>query len=139
MLSALKRKLESKKQAKKAVAESQHWKHDPQLQSFLQAMRGSCTVAPIVMHEAVAAVVSIALQEDAWTRTDRLPEGFLSESVYIIWNDDRLPALKADRGLLLQSLACATAVAPDTYLVSETMDRAVHLGHGGLRLYDLTA
>ena len=139
MFNHWKRKQEEKKAMNEAIAQSRYWRTHPKLQSCLQAMRGSCTVAPIGMHEAVAAVVSIALQEDAWTRTDRLPEGFLSESVYIIWNDDRLPALKADRGLLLQSLACATAVAPDTYLVSETMDRAVHLGHGGLRLYDLTA
>ena len=138
MFSALKRKLEEKKRRGRAVAESQHWKHDPLLQGCLQTMRGSCTVVPIDLHEALTAVVNIALQENTWIPAEQIPVEFLTRTVYLLWNDARLPALMADRCLLMENLDHVTAVAPDTFLINETMDRVVHLALGKLRLYDLT-
>lgn len=137
MFANWKQKLESKRQRKKAVSDSQHWKHHPSLQNLLQQMRGGCTVAPIDLHEAMIAVVNIAFAEDAWTIASQVPEGFLPDTVYIVWNDAFLPVLKADRDLLLTNAEHMTAVASDTYLVSETMDRVVHFGCGVLRLYSV--
>lgn len=137
MLSTLKRKLEEKKRQNRAVTESQHWKNHPQLQACFQEMRGSCTVAPMDLHEALVAVVNIALQEDIWTPAMQVPEEFLPETVYIVWNDDHLPVLKADRPLLLQNLDHATAVASETFLISETMDRVIHFSQGKIRIYSV--
>ena len=137
MLSALKRKLEEKKRQSKAIVESRHWKEHTPLKSFLQEMRGSCTVAPMDLHEALVAVVNIALMEDTWTPAAQIPEDHLSETVYIVWNDEHLPVLKADRRLLLQNLDRGTAVATETFLVSDTMDRAVHISQGKIRLYSV--
>ena len=137
MLSALKRKLEEKKRQSKAISESRHWKEHPPLKSFLQEMRGSCTVAPMDLHEALVAVVNIALMEDTWTPAAQIPEDFLPETVYIVWNDEHLPVLKADRLLLLQNLDRGTAVATETFLVSDTMDRVIHFSLGKIRLYSV--
>ena len=137
MLSALKRKLEEKKRQSKAICESRHWKEHPPLKAFLQEMRGSCTVAPMDLHEALVAVVNIALQEDNWTPAAQIPEDFLPETVYIVWNDDHLPVLKANRFLLLQNLDHATAVATEIFLISETMDRVAHFTQGKIRLYSV--
>ena len=52
MFADWKRKREEKKARDKAIAESRYWKTHPRLQVCLQAMRGSCTVAPVQMHEA---------------------------------------------------------------------------------------
>ena len=138
MFASLKKKLAEKKRLKQAVCDSQHWKNRPALQSCLQAMRGSCTVAPMELHEAVAAVVNIALAEDNWSPSDKIPADFLAPTVYVIWDDPLLPVLTADRELLLENLSHMTAVTENVFLVSQTMDRAVHLRPGALRLYSVS-
>ena len=137
MFASLKQKLAEKRRLKQAISDSQHWKNRPALQNCLQSMRGSCTVAPMDLHEAVAAVVNIALTEDNWTHTGKIPGDFLTQTVYIIWDDPLLPVLTADRELLLENLSHVTAVTENVFLVSQTMDRAVHLGSGTLRLYSV--
>lgn len=137
MFANWKQNLKSKKRRNKAVADSRHWKTHPPLQAFLQTMRGSCTVAPMDLHEALTAVVNIALAEDTWTQTPRIPADFLPDTVYILWNDAFLPVLKADCRLLLQNPEHMTAVAGDTFLISDTMDRVVHFSDGTLRLYSV--
>ena len=138
MFTALKRKLEEKKRWNKAAAQSQHWKNDQLVQSCLQSMRGGCTVASAQLHEALVAVVNIALLENSWTPAPQIPLSFLPETAYIVWNDDRLPMLTASTPLLLENLDVITAVADETFLVSETMDRVIHMTSGGIYIYDLT-
>ena len=137
MFASLKQKLAEKKRLKQAINDSQHWKNRPALQRCLQAMRGSCTVAPMELHEAVAALVNIALTEDNWSDADKIPDDFLTQTVYIIWDDPLLPVLTADRALVLENLSHLTAVTENVFLVSQTMDRAVHMSSGALRLYSV--
>lgn len=130
MLSALKRRLEARKEKAKAIAASGYWKTHAQLEECLQALRGSCTVVPMELHEAAIAAVNIALRENTWTSADRIPADFLVGTVYIVWDDAQLPVFKADCGLVLEILEDVTAVAHETYLVSQTLDRIICCDHG---------
>lgn len=138
MFAALKQKLLGAKQKHAAVGQSQHWKQHPALRDCLGSMRGLCTVAPMDLHEALVAAVNIALTEVNWNQTVQIPDDFLTQTVYIVWNDPLLPVLRTDREILLQNPEPVTAVAPQTFLISETMDRIVHFHQGTIRLYDLT-
>ena len=137
MFASLKKKLADRKRVKQAISDSQHWKNRPALQGCLQAMRGCCTVAPMELHEAVAAVVNIALTEDNWSSSASIPVNFLTQTVYVVWDDPLLPVLTADRALVLENLSHVTTVTENVFLVSQTMDRAVHLSSGALRLYSV--
>lgn len=136
-----KEKLAQKKAKSKAIAESRHWKKNALLHDCLQAMRGSCTVAPMDMHEAAITAANIALQEDIWTELPELidiPEGF-SETVYIVWNEATLPVLRAPWVLVDENLNDVRAVAYETFLVAESMDRILWFdGHGRIMLYSIT-
>ena len=129
--------LKKKRSRNSAIADSQHWKHHPQLQDFLQTMRGNCTVVPIAMHEALTAVVNIALQENTWTQVRQIPSDFLTDTAYIIWNAPLLPVFLANREELMKNLVSLTAVEPETFLVSQTMDRVVRLIVGEIHLYSV--
>ena len=131
MLAALKARLEAKKAKNRAIAASQYWKTHALLQECLQLLRGSCTVVPMELHEAVVAAANIALREDTWTPAEKIPEDFLAQTVYILWDDARLPVFQASREPVLQYLDDVTAVAPETYLISETLDRIVRCDHRG--------
>ena len=137
MFSALKRRFAEKKRLTKGISDSRHWKQHPHMQTCLQAMRGSCTVAPMELHEAVAAVVNIAMTEDNWFEVNKIPVDFLAATVYIIWDDPLLPVLVADRQLLMENLTHVTAVSTEAFLVSQTMDRVAHFSGGTLRLYSV--
>lgn len=137
MLANWKRKRAEKKAEERAVAESQYWKTHPGLQNCLQSMRGSCTVAPQQMHEATIAVVNIALREDTWTQAEQIPENFLADILYIVWNDEKIPVLKAPRDLVLDLFSTVAAVAEKTFLVSETMDRIIHWSEDSYYLYSV--
>ena len=133
-----KEKLAAKKAKAQAIAESQYWKTHPRLQDCLQAMRGSCTVASADLHEAAIAAVNIALSEDIWEKTDTVPGDFLPETVFLVWDDPRIPALKALWVLVKENLAQVTAVAPKTFLVSENLDRIVRIDEQGIiKLYSV--
>lgn len=142
MLAKLKQKLGQMKAQRKAVAESQYWKQNPLLRDCLQALRGCCTVVPMELHEAAITVVNIALREDTWTEVKELidlPGEFLANPVYIVWDDAKLPVLQAHREMLDGHLTDIRAVASETFLVSESMDRIIHFCHSGsIRLYDVT-
>ena len=127
------------KQAKdQAIAESQYWKTHPRLQDCLQAMRGGCTVAPMEMHEAAIAVVNIALTEDLWKTTAKIPKDFLPDQVFLVWNDEKIPVLKAPQELVHEALPLVTAVAPMTFLISEYLDRIIWFdGLGRIKLYSI--
>ncbi len=133
-----KEKLARKKAKNKAFEESRHWKTNALLQDCLQAMRGSCTIAPPEMHEAVITAVNIALREDTWTEANEIPGDFLADSVYIVWNEAHLPVLKAPWGLVEQNLYAAQRVNSDTFLMADTMDRIVWFdGDGQIKLYSI--
>ena len=138
MFDAWKRKLEEKKATEKAVAESRYWKTHPHLRSCLQAMRGSCTVAPVQMHEAAIAAVNIALAEDNWKPAEQLPYNFMEGTVYLVWNDEKLPVLTASWTLVCEELSAVKAVAQKTFLVSEYLDRIIAFDEDGtILLYSI--
>lgn len=141
MFAKWKEKRAEKKAKNDAIAESQYWKGHALLRSCLQAMRGSCTLAPVELHEAAIAVVNIAMQEDNWNRLEELidiPGDFFGNTVFIVWNDEKLPVLKAPWVLVEENLADVRAVADQTFLVSETLDRIIWFDRGGrIRLYSL--
>ena len=138
MLSALKHRLEAKKAKARAIAASGYWKNHAHLQECLQVLRGSCTVAPMELHEAAIAAVNIALQENTWIMAEKIPVDFLPQTVYIVWNDAQLPVFQAILAPVLEILDDVTAVAPETYLVSETMTRIVRCDHWGkCQLYSI--
>lgn len=141
MFAKWKEKRAEKKAKNDAIAKSQYWKDHALLRSCLQAMRGSCTLAPVELHEAAIAVVNIAMQEDNWNRLEELidiPGDFFGNTVFIVWNDEKLPVLKAPWVLVEENLADVRAVADQTFLVSETLDRIIWFDRGGrIRLYSL--
>lgn len=138
MFAGWKRKIEEKKAKDKAIAESRYWKEHPGVQTCLQAMRGSCTVAPMELHEAVIAAVNIAITENIWEKCATVPEDFLFETVFIIWSNEKLPVLRAPWALIAENIAEVTAVAGNTYLVSTSMDRIVwYDDHGERKIYSI--
>ena len=141
MLAALKQKMEEKKARARAIAESMGWRTNALLQECLQAMRGSCTVAPMELHEAAETAVNIALREDTWTTLEELidiPEDFFDGMLYIIWDEATLPVLKAVGRLVDENLHDVRCVNHHTFLVTETMDRIVWFdGHGRIKWYSI--
>ena len=137
MFAEWKRKREEKKAKDKAIAESQYWKNHPRLRVCLQAMRGSCTLAPVELHEAAIAAVNIALMENTWEEIQAVTKDFLGDTVFLIWNDEKLPVLKAPWDLAKENLPEITAVAEKTFLVAETLDRIVWFGDGTVKLYSI--
>ena len=141
MLRELKEKLEAKKAKAKAIPQSRQWKTNALLQDCLQAMRGSCTVLPMELHEAAQMSVNIALREDTWSEVPELndiPENFLGETVFIIWDEATLPVLKAPWDLVSENLCDVRCVCHHTFLVAETMDRIIWFdGLGRIKLYSI--
>ena len=125
MFDEWKRKREAKKAKDQAIAEAQYWKNHPRLRVCLQAMRGSCTLASQALHEAAIAVVNIALMEGVWETVETVPADFMEDAVFLVWNDEKLPVLKAPWDLARENLPEITAVAEKTFLVAETLDRIV--------------
>ena len=142
MLAAWKRRIEEKKAKEKAIAESRYWRTHPRLQGCLQAMRGSCTVAPVEMHEAAIAAVNIALGEDILTTVEAMtdvPEDFMPEAVFLVWDDERLPVMKALWVLARTQLQDVRAVSGRTFLVSENLERILSFdAEGRPILYSIT-
>ena len=138
MFAEWKRKREEKKARDKAIAESQYWKNHPRLRVCLQAMRGSCTLAPVELHEAAIAVVNIALMENIWETVETVPADFPADTVFLVWNDGKLPVLKAPWALAEENMQEITAVAEKTFLVAETLDRIVWFDTDGrIKLYSI--
>ena len=137
MFEQWKRKREAKKAKDQAIAEAQYWKNHPRLRVCLQAMRGSCTLASQALHEAAIAVVNIALMEGAWETVESVPEDFMEDAVFLVWNDEKLPVLKAPWDLAKENLPEITAVAEKTFLVAETLDRIVRFEGGSMKLYSI--
>ena len=138
MFDNLRRRREEKQAKAQAIAESQYWKNHPKLQACLQSMRGSCTVAPAGMHEAALAAVNIALAEGCWSSANGFPDDLHAETVFIVWDNERIPVLKAPLALVRQNLVAVTAVSARTFLVAETMDQILWFGaDGGIRLYSI--
>ena len=137
MFEQWKRKREAKKAKDQAIAEAQYWKNLPRLRVCLQAMRGSCTLASQELHEAAIAVVYIALIEGAWETVESVPEDFMEDAVFLVWNDEKLPVLKAPWDMARENLPEITAVAEKTFLVAETLDRIVRIEDGSMRLYSI--
>ena len=138
MLMRFRRALQSKKQRDQAVLDSRHWKNHPRLKICLEALRGSCTLAPMELHEAAITVVNIALGENTWASAGQIPPNFLPREVFVLWNDPLLPVFRAERDTLTANLAVVTAVASDTYFVSQTLDRVIHFGDGKIRIYSVS-
>ena len=137
MFEQWKRKREAKKAKDQAIAEAQYWKNHPRLRVCLQAMRGSCTLASQELHEAAIAVVNIALIEGAWETVESVPEDFMEDAVFLVWNDEKLPVLKAPWDLAKENLPEITAVAEKTFLVAQTLDRIVRFEGGSMKLYSI--
>ena len=137
MFDEWKRKRAAKKAKDQAIAEAQYWKNHPRLRVCLQAMRGSCTLASQELHEAAIAVVNIALIEGAWETVESVPEDFMEDAAFLVWNDEKLPVLKAPWELAKENLPEITAVAEKTFLVAETLDRIVWFGDRTVKLYSI--
>lgn len=139
MFDFLKKRKEEKQHKNQAFIQAQRWKQNTMLQECLAALRGSCTVALAVNQEAAEAVVNIAAAENTWIEVDGIPEDFLAKECYIIWNEPGLPTLFGSSALVLEHLADVTAVSFETYLVSATFDRIVHIDDlDKIRLYSIT-
>ena len=141
MFESWKEKRAAKKAKDKAIRESQYWKTNALLQNCLQSMRGSCTLAPVEMHEAAIAAVNIALQEDTWTtlaEQSNIPEDFFDGMLYIVWDEAHLPVLKAVGKLVDENLYDVRCVNHHTFLMTETMDRIIWFdGLGRIKLYSI--
>ena len=137
MFDEWKRKREAKKAKDQAIAEAQYWKNHPRLRVCLQAMRGSCTLASQALHEAAIAAVNIALMEGAWETVEIVPADFMEDAAFLVWNDEKLPVLKAPWDLAREYLPEITAVAEKTFLVAETLDRIVWFEGGSMKLYSI--
>lgn len=139
MFARWKEKAEAKRAKEKAIAESQYWKNHDRLRICLQAMRGSCTVAPAAMHEAAIAVVNIAMQEDCWTALRQIPADYPGGDLFLVWDDEKLPVLKAPWALARENIREITAVSAQTFLVAGSLDRILWFdGHDQIRLYSIS-
>ena len=122
-----------------AVINSRAWKQDPLLQDCFRALRGCFTVAVPDQREAVEAVAAIARTEDSWTAVDTVPPEFLTGDCFVLWDREGLPVLHCAAAPALQQLGALSAAARDTFLVSEGLDRIVHVGmQNQIRLYSVT-
>ena len=140
MFANWKEKLTAKKAKNKAFEESRHWKTNTLLQDRLQAMRGSCTMVPAEIHEAVITAVNIALQENIWTEQSEIPEDFAPGMVCIVWNEAHLPVLRAPWNVVKEDLDDVRRVNSDTFLVAQSMDRILWFdSHGRIKLYSVAA
>ena len=140
MFGSWKEKRAEKKAKDKAIRESQYWKNNALLQSCLQAMRGSCTLAPVEMHEAAIAVVNIALRDGSWTNAEQVPAAFFDDTVYLVWTDEKFPVLKAPWAVAIENLPQITAVTPECFLVSESLDRIIWFdGLVQIKLYSIAS
>ena len=138
MFESWKEKRAEKKAKDKAIRESQYWKTNALLQSCLQSMRGSCTLAPVEMHEAAIAVVNIAMREGSWTIAEQVPAGFFDDTIYLVWTDEKFPVLKAPWAVARENLPQITAVTPESFLVSESLDRIIWFdGLGQIKSYSI--
>lgn len=118
----------------KAILESKYWREHVLLRRCIEVMRGSCTMAPMDMHEAAVAAVNIALAENTWQKPEELidiPGDFMPETVYLVWDAPRLPVLRAPWVLADKYLPDVRAVAARTFLVSETLDRIISFDQDG--------
>ena len=140
MFANFKKRLAAKKARNKLFEESQHWKNDPLLRCCLQAMRGSCTVVPPGIHEAVICAVNIALRENIWTDQAAIPEIFGPGMVYLVWDEARLPVLEAPWNVVKENLHDVRRVHSNAFLVAQSMDRIVwYDAHGRIKLYSVAA
>ena len=138
MLRELKERMDAKRAKARAIEESKYWKGHPVMLACLQAMRGSCTLAPQELHEAAIAAVNIAIREGSWIHTQSVPADFLSGVVYIVWADEKLPVLCAPWELAQQHLPVILSDQFDTLLVSETMERIIWFAvDGEKKLYSI--
>lgn len=134
MFEKWKEKREQTMARNKAILESRYWREHVLLRYCIDVMRGSCTVAPMAMHEAAVAAVNIALTEDTWRTLEELidiPEDFMPEMIYIVWDDSKLPVLRAPWLLVDKYLRDVRAVADRTFLVSEHLDRILSFDEEG--------
>ena len=134
MFEKWKEKREQTMARNKAILESRYWREHVLLRYCIEVMRGSCTVAPMAMHEAAVAAVNIALTEDTWRTLEELidiPEDFMPETVYMVWDDSKLPVLRAPWLLVDKYLRDVRAVADRTFLVSEHLDRILSFDEEG--------
>ena len=134
MFEKWKEKREQTMARNKAILESRYWREHVLLRYCIDVMRGSCTVAPMAMHEAAVAAVNIALTEDTWRTLEELidiPEDFMPEMICIVWDDPKLPVLRAPWLLVDKYLLDVQAVANRTFLVSEHLDRILSFDEEG--------
>ena len=141
MFERWKEKREQTMARNKAILESKYWREHVLLRHCIDLKRGSCTVAPMEMHEAAVAAVNIALSENCWKTLEELidiPEDFMPETVYIVWDDPKLPVLRAPCVLADKYLWDVRAVANRSFLVSEALDRIISFDvEGRLMLYSV--
>ncbi len=122
-----------------AVINSRAWKQDPLLQDCFRALRGCFTVAVPDQREAVEAVVAIARTETSWTIVDAVPAEFLTGDCFVLWDREGLPVLHCAAAPALEHLDALSAAAQDTFLVSEGLDRIVHVGmYNRIQIYSIT-
>ena len=134
MFERWKEKREQTMARNRAILESKYWREHVLLRHCIEVMRGSCTVAPIDMHEAAIAAVNIALTEGSWRKLEELidiPEYFMPESIYLVWDDPKLPVLRAPWLLADKYLSDVRAVANRSFLVSEHLDRIISFDEDG--------
>ncbi|MBR7178637.1 MAG: hypothetical protein IKD27_03850 [Oscillospiraceae bacterium] len=123
MFAKWKAKFAAKKASAHAVDESRKWKKNPLFQDCLHAMRGSCTVAPADLHEAVITAVNIAIREDTWAELSAASEDLFGGMVYLVWGEATFPVLWAPWAVAVENLKWIRIVDPDAFIVSETMDK----------------
>ena len=101
-------------------------------------MRGSCTVAPVEMHEAAIAAVNIAMQENSWTAAESVPDDFFTGQIFLVWDDEKLPVLTAPGSLAEHCLTDLRAVADQPFLLSQSLERIVWFRRDGqIMLYSI--
>ena len=138
MFAKWRQKREENRAKSKAIAESQYWKEHAPLRVCLQVMRGSCTVAPVEMHEAAIAAVNIAMQENSWTAAEAVPDDFFTGQIFLVWDDEKLPVLTAPGALAEHCLTDLRAVADQTFLLSQSLERIVWFRRDGqIMLYSI--
>lgn len=123
MFAKWKEKLAAKKAHAQAVDESRKWKNNALFQDCLHAMRGSCTVAPMELHEAAITAVNIAIREGTWAEFSEVSEDLFGGTVYLVWGEATLPVLSAPWAVTAENLKWIRIVDRDAFIVAESMDK----------------
>lgn len=93
------------------------------------------SVTPEIQNRCVAVVESIHCRHIAEKQRigsiDEIPISWIGDSIFIVWDEITLPVLSSTFHVARKFAQDILAVAFETWIISENMDKVVHFSHNG--------